>query len=216
MNTPPITQHQAVKQLKAIETLVKSNPKAAEDFARLSGLVERIFNPKAPSYALSLNQTRVTAYLQFLRLLPEASVPQFEFLLGGLKGVLQQKGYLQSSLILTTQEHELIGSSEEDKQNVYVPIGILRGEFKLDDAKKARNLTLYFSPLALYYTLDGNISVTALLEPLGPDGKTKQDPRLIHPSYPPDKYDKLVEFGGQLALGGLPHQKSGDYPYPRP
>ena len=224
MATPILTQKQAVKQLKAIEALIKSNPKADKDFACLSGLVECIFNSKTPSYALHLEQASIGAYLQFGRLLPEASLPQFESFLGGLRGVLLKKGYRWSSLIITTQEHELIGSTTDDTPDVYVPIGLLRGELTLDEVKKARNLRLYLTPLALYYLLDDHTSVTALLEKLGPDGRTMQDPRLIHPYYTlhageifsSRKYEKLVEFGSQLKLDGLPHQKSDDYPYPRP
>lgn len=210
MATNTITYQNAQKQLKAVETVLKSCPQAQEDFVRLQNLVGRIFDKKTPTFAISLKQTDALAFLSFYKAMSSfhpPSVGNLDMLFKGLSGVLLQRGYRLN--ILTTQEHALSGSSKFDAYQFYIPLGLLQGKMTLDETRKARELQLFSGALAAYYPSlpVEDFYLTVRLETLGSDGRTLRDPRPISICPPPE-----IQSLGQLTLGGLEHQKSDNYP----
>ncbi|VVB56835.1 Uncharacterised protein [uncultured archaeon] len=216
MATPILTSAGALKQLKAIEQAVKANPKAQSGFAHLSGLVEFIFDKKTPTYALNLKQTDVGGHFDLYRQLSEPDAVQLQAFLEGLSGVLLKRGY--RSNLLTTQEHQLKGSSAEYKPDSYVPIGLALDQLTLSESRRARQLQVFDGATPSYYGVkNGDFSVTILLEELDSSGRTKQDPRLISESPVPysQDYGALALVYPTLTISGLPHVKSSNYPYRR-
>ena len=157
--------------------------------------IANCLNPDAPSHLISRGGLLTTTLALWREIDPNDS-QRYEELGKQVDKILEERGYRDN--IYTWQEHKIIGSTVWIKysEEPHKPIGIIMGEFTVEEANRARQLAKRQSAFGQYFGLDDLIKVS--LEPLDENGNTVRDPRVLD--------DKLEP---------VPTQYSPDFPFKR-
>ncbi len=205
-----------INELTNLRCIVRAHPQYKNKFLHIHNLIERIYDPKTPSYKLSLKECNGIGNLELYHLLDKNYQTVFDSILQSLSSILKSRGYRYD--IHTAQEHKLFGSSEgADAKNPYVPLGILSGSLTVQETQTARDLSIFSYSIGRYYGDFANFMVAFYLEPLDSNGQTLQDPRLINPIVLDANWDKNnSQYALNLALSQVSKfEKSSKYPFRR-
>ncbi len=208
-----IDKQTALRMLDALERRSREPGHRAFDSMRL--MIERIFDPTTPSSTLSMKAVNL-ATTNMALLAPEDRHESFIVGPAGTKGfaaqlnaVLHGMGHRELRGVLTSQEHKLAGSSLA-VSDPYMPIGIAQGEMGIDEVNVARRLIGVVTALDAYFDVSerpdimfDEVSVRISLEPVGADGRTVCDPRVVQIIN-----DKVVVVTPEI-------EQSADFPYSR-
>lgn len=205
--------------IKAELRRIASKTRAPEVFQEVETMIDRIFDPETPTYALKISA--VTSIFLFggrLILVPPEKQEAYQRLEECLAGILLSRGYRDGGGIYTYQEHCLMGSTEWEghAQNPYTPIGILDGKLAIEETRVARRLAVIFSSVDSVYSVHSIKSrlVTASLEPLDDAGVTIRDPRLLDRARL-DAALRTLSYAQALDACAIPAQRSMDFPFRR-
>ena len=188
------------------------------EFGGVEALVDKIFDPKTPTYEISTGATLADALFGggLVQLLPADEKSTYMELLKSLAAVLEERGYREGSEIASFQEHRLVGSSLPAKyaEMPYVPIGILDGKLTVEETRRARELAVMRSAHGRYYGLEEGTMAQVALEPLNDNKETIRDPRLLDMA----KLDAALAtlpFMQALDAATIIAQRSADFPFRR-
>jgi hypothetical protein len=120
--------------------------------------------------------------------LPEMLKKPYQRLIGRLNDDLKGIGYRESHLILTAQEYATKGTNFIEPfilAKPHVPIGILRKQISIEDARKARAIKRKTQAFGFYFFEDRLNSVPISLEQIDERGITIRDPRVLSENYAP-------------------------------
>ncbi|MDO8554267.1 MAG: hypothetical protein Q7S22_05645 [Candidatus Micrarchaeota archaeon] len=189
-----------------------------EAFHEVGTLIEKIFDPKTPTYELDRFKVQIIFYENGKHMLiPLDTKKAYEELRQALDEVLRLRGY--RSNILTYQEHCLLGSTQSETfaRDPYKPIGILRRELGIEETMLARKLELKGGARAYFYGLkrEGIIGVTTSLEPLDTEGRTVRDPRPISMEKLDEALAKGIPLEQIFDLCVIPFVKDPEFPFRR-
>lgn len=218
---PATRKNQALAELGRIVATVKRGDKPL--FGGLFPLVEKIFDPKTPTYELSPSKIN-REFCQYGRPghIASSEVDAYAALLDNLTAFLIERGFRHG--ITTPQEQALLGSSEwlDYPNSPYTPVGILKGALSVKEAQAARELSMrddaniHMFVLAIPWA-ESFVPIT--LEQLDSEGTTVRDPRPIDmgklsAAYPGYETSELT-FGQILDASVIPHSKSALFKFAR-
>jgi len=228
MATPIPNANSMLIQLNTIRSICEPSVSSSDRFglntpekfnahlAKVKALVESIFDPSTPSYALKLSQVGLTsdALYPLFKLLPTDSDDLLVSFSAELVSALTSVGYRTN--ILTAQEHALKGSTPNLRSgdDPHTPLGVLRNEMDLETARTARRLEVISGSLEVYYNQRAGAGLMVLLEDLNPEtGRTLRDPR-------PIEFDSLQANWNQgydisVSVSMLPYGRREKFPYRR-
>ena len=159
--------------------------------ARAHALIEEIFNERTPSHKTTMHRLGKVfgGKTGLISNTPEDIRCSTEQMYLSLHELLAIRGYLELNLILTTQEHALMGSQMwiEVVESPYLPVGLVKGVCSIDEIRTARQLEGTFGVQLGFYNFDevkhsyllNDLWVPANLEQLYPSGETIRDPRIV-------------------------------------
>lgn len=179
-------------------------------------LIERIFDSRTPTHKFSLIGVTIEFYRGGLWHLVHAEEKDaYSALEEGLVAILTDRGYRED--ISTFQEHCLFGSTQPITyaKNPYTPIGILKGNITVEEARQARLLAMVRATVHSYYCLLSLRSEVIALEPLDSSGATIRDPRLINMNRLDEVLAQGVPVEQAINLSVIPFTKSYNFPNAR-
>ena len=170
------------------------------DTQRLTELkryLEKCFSPDSPSHIINISTINMSFWRSY-NLVSPRHFDDYESLREQVVAWFKAIGYRDN--IKTPQEDRLTGGSEdlEYADQLYKPIGLIKGEMTIEEARKARELARVSSALRNHYIVEGQenqmyISVT--LEPLDVDGNTIRDPIPVDYQLSPlEHFEKAKSF----------------------
>lgn len=214
----------ATAKLTTRETIISEVRRIAQksgsavSFQGVGALVEKIFDPKTPTYKISTGMTLVDALFGggLVQLIPADEKNSYKEILDALIAVLENRGYREGPDIRSFQEHRLIGSTMSAKyaERPYTPIGILDGKLNLKEVQRARELAVGHSAHGDYYGLEEGTMAQVALEPLNDNEETIRDPRLLDMA----KLDAALAtlpFAQALDAATIIAQRSANFPFRR-
>ncbi len=158
-------------------------PEKMAKFNEVRLLIEKTFDEKTLTLEMVVGGKFWAPFFKSMVLLDRMAWDDFEALGKDVEAILQSVGYREK--IWTRYECALSGGTEWVGYSLHVPIGMLKKQLSLEEARTARDLVLLASAHGPYYCSEELVSI--LLEPLDDAGKTVCKPR------PVDK-KMLVEF----------------------
>ncbi len=217
LNPNPAVKADILRELRRIAGTVETR-KGKREFGRVSLLVEKIFDPKTPSYQLSI-MGMASEFIKHGFHVPGTEMGAYSGLIVRLQQVLIGLGYRED--ISTYQEHTALGSTTGNyAKTPYTPIGVLEGKLTIEDARQARILEVTTAVFAANYGLNGGVGYTHVsLEQLDDAGNSVRDPRPVDVGKLPAAYRAFraghMTFGQMLDACAIPAQRAPDFPFRR-
>lgn len=148
----------------------------------VESLEGKYFSPNDSDWEFSHPTDATIDVMKLYRTLkdPEKSDADLERLADLLNNLLFERGYRDD--IFTHQEHRLMGSSgsgttDKGHEFPYTVCGILAGNMKVKETRRARDLVKYSSGIGKYWGLQS--FVTVLLPPIDDQGNTIGEPKVV-------------------------------------
>jgi hypothetical protein len=221
-NKNPAAKAGILREMRRLAATIPGD-RNGEAFKGIKLLVEKIFDPKRPSYELGFGDlTHACCNQRIFGGIPKTEQKAYFGLIDRIRMAMIGFGYRED--IATYQEHLACGSTKcgehmklyENKP--YTPLGILNGELTIEETRRARILEVRRGAMCCRYSMKGAM-IHVAYEPLDNQGNTIRDPRVFDMGKLPAAYADFkagrISFERLLVMCTLPAPTAPDFPFRR-